>query len=78
MSIFVQATGHNINMHAKIQYLILHRFLYFFKIWVIRILYNAIMHNIESGQIHCKDFLKRNPKKFILYFYEICFIYSKF
>jgi hypothetical protein len=27
MSIFVQATDHNINMHAKIQYLILHRFL---------------------------------------------------
>jgi hypothetical protein len=26
MSIFVQATDHNINMHAKIQYLILHRF----------------------------------------------------
>jgi hypothetical protein len=27
MSIFVQATDHNINMHAKIQYLILHSFL---------------------------------------------------
>ncbi len=27
MIIFVQATDHNINMHAKIQYLILHRFL---------------------------------------------------
>jgi hypothetical protein len=27
MSIFVQATDHEINMHAKIQYLILHRFL---------------------------------------------------
>jgi hypothetical protein len=27
MSIFVQATDHNINMHAKIQYLILYRFL---------------------------------------------------
>ncbi len=26
MSIFVQATDHEINMHAKIQYLILHRF----------------------------------------------------
>jgi predicted nucleic-acid-binding Zn-ribbon protein len=24
---FVQATGHDINTHAKIQYLILHRFL---------------------------------------------------
>jgi hypothetical protein len=27
MRIFVQATDHNINMHAKTQYLILHRFL---------------------------------------------------
>jgi hypothetical protein len=27
MSIFVQATDHVINLHAKIQYLILHRFL---------------------------------------------------
>jgi hypothetical protein len=27
MRSFVQATGHDINMHAKIQYLILHRFL---------------------------------------------------
>jgi hypothetical protein len=27
MSIFVQATDHDINMHAKMQYLILHRFL---------------------------------------------------
>jgi hypothetical protein len=27
MSIFVQATDHEINMHANIQYLILHRFL---------------------------------------------------
>jgi hypothetical protein len=26
-SIFVQATDHKINMHTKIQYLILHRFL---------------------------------------------------
>jgi hypothetical protein len=43
----------------------------FFKIWVIEILYNAIMHNMEFGQAHCKDFLKRNPKKFILYVYEI-------
>jgi hypothetical protein len=27
LSIFVQATDHEINMHANIQYLILHRFL---------------------------------------------------
>jgi hypothetical protein len=27
MHIFVQATNHDINMHAKTQYLILHRFL---------------------------------------------------
>jgi hypothetical protein len=27
MELFVQATDHEINMHAKIQYLILHRFL---------------------------------------------------
>jgi hypothetical protein len=27
MSIFVQATDHEINMHTKIQYLIFHRFL---------------------------------------------------
>jgi hypothetical protein len=27
MSIFVHSTDHEINMHAKIQYLILHRFL---------------------------------------------------
>jgi hypothetical protein len=27
MSIFVHATDHDISMHAKIQYLILHRFL---------------------------------------------------
>jgi uncharacterized protein YpiB (UPF0302 family) len=26
------------------------------------------MHNMEFGQAYCKDFLKRNPKKFILYF----------
>jgi hypothetical protein len=27
-------------------------------IWVIGILYNAIMHNMEFGQAYCKDFLK--------------------
>jgi hypothetical protein len=35
------------------------------------------MHNMEFGQAYYKDFLKRNPKKFILYFYEIYFINSK-
>jgi hypothetical protein len=33
---------------------------------------------MEFGQVYCKDILKRNPKKIILYFYEIYFIYSKF
>jgi hypothetical protein len=37
-------------------------------IWVIGILYKAIMHKMEFGHDYCKDFLKRNPKKFILYF----------
>jgi hypothetical protein len=42
MIIFVQTTDHEINMHAKIQYLILHNFfvINLFKIWVIGILYN--------------------------------------
>jgi hypothetical protein len=26
---------------------------------------------MEFGQPYCKGFLKRNPNKFILYFYEI-------
>jgi hypothetical protein len=47
-------------------------------IWVIGILYNAITHNMEFGQIHCKDLLKRNPKKFILYFSEFYMIYYEF
>jgi hypothetical protein len=34
---------------------------------MIGILYNAIMYNMEFGQAYCKDFLKRNPKKFILF-----------
>jgi hypothetical protein len=34
---------------------------------MIGILYNAIMHNMEFGQAYYKDFLKRNPKKFILF-----------
>jgi hypothetical protein len=38
----------------------------------------AIMHNMEFGQAYCKDFLKGNSKKCILYVYEIYFIYSKF
>jgi hypothetical protein len=38
---------------------------------VIGILYNTIMHNMEFGQAYCKDSLKRNPKKFILYFSKV-------
>jgi uncharacterized membrane protein len=34
---------------------------------MIEILYNAIKHNMEFGQAYYKDFLKRNPKKFILF-----------
>ncbi len=36
------------------------------------------MHNMEFGQAYCKDFLKRNLKKFILYFYEIYFFILNF
>jgi hypothetical protein len=45
---------------------------------VIGILYNAIVHNTEFGQAYSKYFLKRNPKKFILYFYEIYLITLNF
>jgi hypothetical protein len=45
---------------------------------VIKILYNAIMHNMEFGQAYCKYFLKRNPKKFILYFYKIYYFILNF
>jgi hypothetical protein len=70
-------------MHAKIQCLILHRFLTikFFKIWVIGILYNAIMHNMKFGQIHCVDLLKKIHTKFTLYFSSIStnfYLISKF
>jgi hypothetical protein len=33
---------------------------------------------MEFGQAYCKDFLKRNLKKFILYFYEIYFFILNF
>jgi hypothetical protein len=33
---------------------------------------------MKFGQAYYKNFLKRNTKKFIFYFYEIYFIYSKF
>jgi hypothetical protein len=35
---------------------------------VIGILYNAIMHNMEFGQIHCKDFLKKESKEIYFIF----------
>jgi hypothetical protein len=38
---------------------------------VIGILYNAIMHNLDFGQIHCVDLLKETHTKFILYFSSI-------
>jgi hypothetical protein len=45
---------------------------------MIGILYNAIMHNMEFGQAYCKYFLKRNPKKFNLYFYDFTNILHEF
>jgi hypothetical protein len=39
------------------------------------------MHKMESSQAYCKDFLKRNPKKFILYFSKVptnFYLISKF
>jgi hypothetical protein len=36
------------------------------------------MYNMEFGQTYCKDFLKRNPKKFILYFYDFTKILHEF
>jgi hypothetical protein len=38
---------------------------------VIGILYNAIMHKMESGQIHCVDLPKKIHTKFTLYFSSI-------
>jgi hypothetical protein len=34
---------------------------------VIGILYNAIMDNMEFGQAYCKDLLKKESKKIILF-----------
>jgi hypothetical protein len=40
----------------------------FFNIWIIGILYNVTMHNMEFGEAYCKELAKRIPTKFILYF----------
>jgi hypothetical protein len=47
----------------------------FSKIWMVGILYNAIMHNLEFDQTCCKDLLKGILWRFILHF---CDIYSIF
>jgi hypothetical protein len=38
---------------------------------VIGILYNAIMHNMDIGQIHCVDLLMKTQTKLTLYFSSI-------
>jgi hypothetical protein len=38
---------------------------------VIGILYNAIMHNMEFGQVPCVDLLEKIHTKFTLYFSSI-------
>jgi hypothetical protein len=38
----------------------------------------AINHKIEFGQAYCKDLLKRNTRKFILYFFEFYCIFYEF
>jgi hypothetical protein len=38
---------------------------------MIGILYNAIMHNLDFGQINCVDLLKKTHTKFTLYFSSI-------
>jgi hypothetical protein len=64
-------------IYANIQYDNMHIFfvINFSKIWMIGILYNAIMHNLEFGQAYSKDLLKRILWRFILHF---CDIYSIF
>jgi hypothetical protein len=47
----------------------------FTKIWMIGILYNVIMHNLEFGQAYSKDLLNWILWRFILHF---CDIYSIF
>jgi hypothetical protein len=49
----------------------------FSKIWMIGILYNAIMHNLEFDQTYCKDLLKEILWRFILHFCDIYSIFYK-
>jgi hypothetical protein len=68
MTIFVQATDHDINMHGKIQYLILHSFFVnnYFSIQVLGILYNKLLLKCEFNQAHWLELLKSIHTKFIL------------
>jgi hypothetical protein len=43
----------------------------YFKFGFLGISYNAILHKYGFGQAYCKDLLKGNPRKFILYFSEL-------
>jgi succinate dehydrogenase hydrophobic anchor subunit len=67
-------------MHAQFQYMNMHIFLQrkYFKVWILVILYSAILHKCIFGQADYQDLLKSFPKNFTLYFSEFYKIYYEF
>jgi hypothetical protein len=55
MSYFMQATEHDMNMYANLQCMNMLGFfvINLLKIWVLRILYNEIMHKCKFVQAYC-------------------------
>jgi hypothetical protein len=80
MSNFVQANEYYLYMYAK--YLIFSFVCIvvnkYPKIWIIGIIYKAILHKIEFSQAYCQDLIKRIPMEFILYFSDLSTIFYEF
>jgi hypothetical protein len=75
MSYFIQPKEYDMNIHAKIQRIIMHDFFVsnYFDVWIMKILYKAIMHKKEFGQAYCNHLLKMILKKFNSYFSKFYF-----
>jgi hypothetical protein len=72
MKLFVWATDNGMHMHAKNSehykgQIFVNKYSY---IWVLIILYKNLLHKSEFGQVHCEEWFKRSPTKFILQFLD--------
>jgi hypothetical protein len=76
----VQATENYIQKYEKFGYLTCFWMfvIKYSNIWFVGILYKAIMHKMEFCQAYLKDILKRITRKFILYFFQVLFIFYEF